>query len=310
VEIVDTQIHRPLPLAPWPQFDPYAGYPREGGDPLETGPSSAEAMAVGTELAIAAMEAVGVDAAMLYSDPEFCDVAVARHPGRIAAVHDHYDPDSIGDADAFARRVRETPGLLGLRLLPGIEYADGPILRLLTEGRWDPLLGAAARHGVPVVFFMPLRLPELAAVAARFDELRVIVDHCGMPALPIVPPGVEPLGSLPDLLALAELPNVAVKLTGLPVLAPGEYPFPAIWPVLEQLLEAFGPDRLLWGSDVHRVTGRVWEPPFRIPGHERVNYAELLGYLLHSTQLSVPEKELMLGASARRWFDWPAEAGA
>ena len=61
MEIVDTQIHRPLPLAPWPEFDPYAGYPREGGDPLATGPSSRAAMAVGVELALAVMEAVGVE---------------------------------------------------------------------------------------------------------------------------------------------------------------------------------------------------------------------------------------------------------
>jgi L-fuconolactonase len=306
VEIVDTQIHRPLPLAPWPEFDPYAGYPREGGDPLATGPSSAAAMAVGTELALAAMEAVGVEAALLYSDPEFCAVATARHPGRIAAVHDLYDPDAIGDPDRFADHIRATPGLLGLRLLPGIEYRDGPLLALLTEGRWDPLLGAAERHGVTVVFFAPLRLGRLAPVARRFPELRIVIDHCGMPAPPIVPLGGDPLETLPDLLALAEFGNVAVKLTGLPVLAPGEYPFPAVWPALHALLEAFGAERLLWGSDVHRVTGRVWEPPYRVPGHERISYAELVGYLLHSTEVGAAEKEQMLGAAARRWFDWPA----
>jgi L-fuconolactonase len=309
VEIVDTQIHRPLPLGPWPDFDPYAGYPRDGGDPLEAGPSSAAAMTVGTELAVAAMEAAGVDAALLYSDPEFCAVATARHPGRIAAVHDHYDPDAIGDADRFARELRATPGLLGVRLLPGIEYRDGPLLALLTENRWDPLLAAAERHGVPVVFFAPLRLGRLAPVARQFPELRIVVDHCGMPAPPIVPLGGDPLETLPDLLALAEFPNVAVKLTGLPVLAPGEYPFPGIWPVLNRLLEAFGAERLLWGSDVHRVTGRVWEPPYRVAGHERINYAELVGYLLHSEEVGPAEKEQMLGAAARRWFDWPAPEG-
>jgi hypothetical protein len=32
----------------------------------------------------------------------------------------------------------------------------------------------------------------------------------------------------------------------------------------------------------------------------------MVGYLLHSTVVGAAEKEQMLGAAARRWFDWPA----
>jgi L-fuconolactonase len=306
VEIVDTQIHRPLPLAPWPDFDAYAGYPRGGGDVLDMGPSSEIQLAVGVELAIAGMEAVGVDAAILYSNPDFCEAAVARHPARIASVYDYYDPAAVGNPDEFMRELRACPGLLGIRLLPGIDYAEKENLALLTDGHWDPVLAAAARHEVPVVFFIPTYLRHMHRIARQFPELRIVIDHCGMPAPPTAPFQDGLLGSLPELLALAEYPNVAVKLTGLPVLLPGSYPFPAIWPALHRMLESFEPERLLWGSDVHRVTGRVWMPPLHVAGFEEVNYSELVDYLLYTDEIGEEQKAIMLGGAARTWFNWPA----
>jgi hypothetical protein len=77
--------------------------------------------------------------------------------------------------------------------------------------------------------------------------------------------------------------------------------------VFHQLIDAFGPERLLWGSDVHRVTGRVWQPPLHVAGFADVNYAELLGYLLHTDELGEDDKETILGVAARSWFDWPRE---
>ncbi len=307
MEIVDTQIHRPLPLTPWPEFDAYAGYPRGGGDVLDTGPSSATQLAVGVELAVAGMEAVGVDAAILYSNPDFCEAAVARHPAKIASVYDFYDPATLGDPGEFMEDLRARPGLLGIRLLPGIDYAEKENLALFTEGHWDPVLAAAARHEVPVVLFIPTYLNQIHRIARKFPELRIVIDHCGMPAPPSSPMPDRLLDTLPELLALARYPNVAVKLTGLPVLLPGSYPFPAIWPALHRMLESFGPARLLWGSDVHRVTGRVWSPPLRVAGFADVNYSELVDYLLYTDQIGEAEKATILGGAARSWFNWPRE---
>ena len=306
MEILDTQIHRPLPVVPWPEFDSYAGYPREGGDVLEAEPSGPAQLRVGVELALAGMDAAGVDAAILYSNPDFGEVAVALHPRRIASVYDFYEPTDLGDPDDFMSALRERPSLLGIRLLPGIDFAEGRNLALFTEGGWDPALAAAERHGVPVVLFLPLRLPHVHRVAKKFPELRIVIDHCGMPAPPTAPPTDDLLATLPELLALAEHPNIAVKLTGMPVLIPDAYPFPKLWPALHRMLEAFGPERLLWGSDVHRVTGRVWHPPLHAPGFADVNYAQLVDYLLYSDEVGEAEKATMLAAAARHWFNWPS----
>jgi L-fuconolactonase len=305
IEVIDAQLHRPLPLAPWPEFDSYAGYPRKGGDVVEGEPSSEAALAVGVELLIAAMEAAGVDAGVVHSNPDFCEVAVARHPERLACVLDLYDPAALGDPGEFMAGLRAKPGHLGIRLLPGIDFGDGPNLRLFLDGAWEDTFAAAAEHGVPIEFFAPLRLALLDRVAREYPGLRVIVDHVGMPAPPTAPPFDDLLATLPELLALAVHPNVAVKLTGLPLLAPGDYPFPGVWPALRALLEAFGPGRLLWGTDVQRVTGRVWHPPLPTPGHERINYAELLDYLLYSEELDPEAKAAILGGATREWLGWP-----
>ncbi|HEY0318409.1 MAG TPA: amidohydrolase family protein [Solirubrobacterales bacterium] len=305
MEILDAQIHRPLPLVPWPEFDPYAGYPREGGDVLDTGPSGEIQLRVGVELALAGMEAAGVDGAIVYSHPDFCEAAVCRHPEKLASVYDFYEPGELGDPDAFMRELRARPGLLGIRLLPGIDYAEEHNLALLTDGHWDSVLLAAQRHEVPVVFFIPLQLRHIHPIARRFPELRIVIDHCGMPAPPTAPPLDDLLETLPELLALAEYPHVAVKLTGLPVLQPDPYPFAAIWPTLHRMIEAFGPERLLWGSDVHRITGGVWAPPLHVAGFADVNYSELVGYLLHTEEIGEADKATMLATAARSWFNWP-----
>jgi L-fuconolactonase len=309
LEVLDTQIHRPLPLVPWPDFDGYVGYPRDGGDVIDAGSARAQ-LDVGVELAIVAMEAAGVDAAIVYSNPDFCEAAVARHPGALASVYDFYHPRELGDADEFMRELRADPGLLGIRLLPGIDYAERENLALLTEGCWDSVFTAAQRHGVAIVFFIPLYLRHVHRLARDFPELRIVIDHCGMPAPPTCPPFSDLFETLPELLALGEYPNVAVKLTGLPVLQPDCYPFSRLWPKLHRMIEAFGPERLLWGSDVQRVTGRVWHPPLRTAGFEAINYSELVGYLLHTDELGESDKATMLGAAAREWFSWRREEAA
>jgi L-fuconolactonase len=301
-------VHRPLPRVAWPRFDPYAGYPREGGDVLTTGPSGADALDVGVELMAAAMEAVGVDAGIVYSNPDFCAAAVARHPGILAAVHDLYEPGDLGDPEAAMSRVAADPALLGIRILPGIDYAPGRNLALFTEGGWDRLFTAAEAHGVPFVVFIPLELRHVHRIARRFEGLKLVIDHCGMPAPPTAPMQEDNFATLPDLLELAAYPNVAVKLTGLPVLAAGgdAYPFPKLWPYLHRLLDAFGPGRLIFGTDAQRVTGRVWDPPLRVPGYEHVTYAELVDWLRRTDELGPTEKAQMLGAAARHWFAWPS----
>ena len=51
-----------------------------------------------------------------------------------------------------------------------------------------------------------------------------------------------------DLVALAQLDNVSVKTTAAPCYSTEAYPYPALHPFLRQLYDAYGPERLFWGS--------------------------------------------------------------
>ena len=55
------------------------------------------------------------------------------------------------------------------------------------------------------------------------------------------------------MLALARLPNVGVKLSGAPSTSSQPYPHRNIHGYLRQIVEAFGPDRCFWGTDITRM---------------------------------------------------------
>lgn len=75
------------------------------------------------------------------------------------------------------------------------------------------VLGAAARHGLPVNLSCKGRLAQVGQLAARNARTQLVVDHLGLeqPYHPPVPQ--NPFGELPKLLNLAQYNNVAVKVT-------------------------------------------------------------------------------------------------
>ena len=58
---------------------------------------------------------------------------------------------------------------------------------------------------------------------------------------------------LSDLLDLAKLPNVSCKATGAPSYSSAPYPFTNIHDHLHRIYDAFGPDRMFWGTDITRM---------------------------------------------------------
>ena len=92
-------------------------------------------------------------------------------------------------------------------------------------------------------------------------DVRILVDHCGRPNLELGP-------LQPGFAALCELGRSAravVKLSGLAKYSRMAFPYEDAWPYVRALVESFGLDRCLWGSD--------W-PFLRAP--ERLDYGPLL----------------------------------
>lgn len=106
------------------------------------------------------------------------------------------------------------------------------------------------------------QLPDVSDLAAAVPALPIVLDHLGKPAVGTAADPLRPAAAwLSDLRDLATHPQVSVKLSGLPAEA-GDFWSPAqVIPFLDAAAEAFGSDRLLWGSDwpVSAVNGAADE---------------------------------------------------
>ena len=258
----------------------------------------------GIDEAIAAMDAVGVEAAVLdvwppdtWTTPQgatrfdnrFAEAARARHPGRFAYVEriDSDDPE----VDDLMAAIAARQGAACVRI--------GDMDRLESGGH-DRLLAAARTHDVPVMAYVAGQHDAMLRAVRSFDEVQFIIDHCGMSVAESYGPGgfPEPASHYIDaLMPYAEHPNVAVKWAHAPRLSRQPFPYPDVREQLARVIDAFGAPRVMWGSD-YTVT------------RDHHTYAESLFSVRESPLLSTGDKEWVLGATLRRVLRWPAQRSA
>ena len=96
------------------------------------------------------------------------------------------------------------------------------------------------------ICFLPGQLPIACELAKACDNTKLILNHCGVPD--IAGAGLDPWRQ--DIKALAQIPNVICKLSGLMAYcAPGTSSLETIEPYVDHVLNCFGPNRMVWGSD-------------------------------------------------------------
>jgi predicted TIM-barrel fold metal-dependent hydrolase len=241
---------------------------------------------------VESMDAVGVDGAILVSpfslyryDPSYALEVYARHPSRFGLVKP-VDPADPAVADTIADWAA-TPGTVGIRLmLNNPDLSDDP-----ADAGLNRVLAAAARHSVPVNVLAWGRLDQARALAARNPETQLVLDHLGLrqPFEPPVP--AEPWSELPAVLALAEQPNIAIKISGACTLSQRQFPYEDIWDPLARIFDAFGLDRCLWGTDWTRavllLTFEQGVDAFRV-----------------TDRLSDDERTSLMGGNLTRVYNW------
>ncbi|MBT2444468.1 amidohydrolase family protein [Streptomyces sp. ISL-36] len=172
-------------------------------------------------------------------------LSVARDSGLVAGV--------VGWTDLTAPDV--AAALAALRALPGGEHLVG--MRHQVQSEPDPawLLRPDVRRGLKAVadadlaydlVILPHQLPAAGAAAAALPELTFVLDHAAKP--PVATGHVEPWAT--HLRAFARLPNTVCKLSGLLTEADWHtWTVRDLRPYADTLLDAFGPYRLMFGSD-------------------------------------------------------------
>jgi predicted TIM-barrel fold metal-dependent hydrolase len=238
--------------------------------------------------ALADMDAAGVDASLIVPPPWDPDgnalaLRAARlHPRRFA-VMGHlaaHDPRVAPSFDV----LRREPGMLGLR----VAFSQPATRPGLLEGTADWLWPLAAEARVPIAIFAPGLLGHVRDIAERHPRLKLIVDHMGLVTDTRDGEAFEPV--LAPLAALAQLPNVSIKLSSAPAYSSAPFPYANIDTYMRALVDMFDARRCFWGSDITRLPC-TW--------HQAVTH-----FTEHLSWLSEDDKALIMGRALCQWLSW------
>lgn len=179
---------------------------------------------------------------------------------------------------------KKQPHMLGIRMV----FNRGQSADWLQDGTADWFWDAAERYDIPVMAMAPNDVPKLGEIAERHPGLRLIIDHMGLNS---VLRG-KPLGpSVDNVIKLARLKNVAVKVSALPCYVDEPYPFPSLHPLLRRVVDAFGPPRCFWGTDL---------------SHLPCPYQQVVTLFTEEMKsLSGTELEWIMGRGLAEWLNWP-----
>jgi L-fuconolactonase len=273
--ILDSQVHayeRNHPGRPW--IGTLYGPPEVTGDQM-----------------VAAMDAVGVDGAILVSpfsmyryDASYAIEVFAAHPRRFRLVKP-VDPTDPAVVDTIADWAA-TDGTVGIRIFLRDNASTDP-----ADPAINRVLASAAQHSLPVNMACTGRLDQARQLAARNPNTRLVIDHLGLPQPHEPPPPAQPFADLPKLLALAAHDNVAVKISGACTLSHEPFPYKDIWGSLSRVFDAFGLNRCMWGTDWTRAVGML-------------TYEQGVEAFRVTDRLSDSERTALMGDALRQIYNW------
>lgn len=158
------------------------------------------------------------------------------------------------DAPARIRALAADPLLVGLRPMVHDIADDDWLLRPALA----PALAEMRSQGLVFdALVRPRHLPRLVRFAQDWPDLPVVIDHLAKPDIAAGPEGAGWEAWARDMAALAAMPRVSCKLSGMATEAGPDWDADRLRPFARLALELFGPERLLWGSDwpVLRLAG-------------------------------------------------------
>lgn len=226
-----------------------------------------------------------------FDAPQFLALAAAQNVTRSVYVESHFDPaiEETAAIDAFARAHGFPHAIVG-RVDPASPTLDADLAihqrsplfrgtRAMLNWDADPLLRATAdphvlqgpawragyaemgARGLSVeVMVTPAQLGHLAEVAGAYPETALIVGHAG---LPLRRSEAEDRAWREGMTALAAMPHVAVKISGLGMVD-HRWTVDSIRGIVEELIDLFSPARAMFASNfpvdgLHATYDRVWD---------------------------------------------------
>jgi predicted TIM-barrel fold metal-dependent hydrolase len=240
---------------------------------------------------VAAMDAVGVDGAVLVSpfsmygyDPSYALEVQQKHSGKFCLVRP-VDPNDPAVDETIADWAAK-PGAVGVRIMMREHVSTDP-----ADPGINRVLVAAAKHSLAVNLLCWGRLEQAAQMAARNADTRIVIDHLGLQQ-PFEPPApANGWADVPKVAALAAHPNVTIKISGACTLSREPFPYKDIWDPLGRLFDAFGLDRCMWGTDWTRAVNLL-------------TYAQGVEAFRVTDRLSDSDRDKLMGGTLSRVYDW------
>ncbi len=205
--------------------------------------------------AVAEMNSAGVDCAVIHPPSSlgeavnvYAEEAVRRYPDKFCILG-HMDL-LRPDRENIVANWRKRTGMLGFRFT----FNEPSQKTWWTDGSLDWFWTACQKQDLRVgLLASGANIAAFGNIARRYPDLKIHIDHIGRGGGRAGLKDDAIYADLPDMLALAKLPNVAVKLSGAPSTSSQAYPYKNVHGYLQQIVDAFGPERCFWGTDITRM---------------------------------------------------------
>ncbi len=277
---IDVQVHcyeRNHPGRPW--------HAVLAGPPEVTGPDM-----------IKAMDEVGVDGALLISvytmykwDASYAVSVHKQFPNRFALIKpvDSNDPKVGETIEEWAKM----DGTVAVRIMFTPEVSTDP-----AHPGINKVLATAGKCDLPVNLMARGRLDQVAELAKRHPDTTLVIDHLGLEQ-PMKPPAPqEPWVELPKLLALSTHKNIVVKISGACTLSHEPFPYKDIRKPVDQILNTFGLDRCMWGTDWTRAVNLL-------------TFKQGVDAFRAKDWLSDSDRATLMGGSLSKIYGWAPKKG-
>jgi len=201
--------------------------------------------------------AIHVSAEPYQDDTRYLEYTLQNAPAGLLkgiVLLDSIKPDTPSRLESLARKYPKQ--LLGMRI-HCLGPADAPFTtsgmirnRDLFHPQAKAVWKKAADLGLWIQpHIMPWFAPQIADLARQYSGVKVIVDHFGHAGVNgTATYGYADPREFELVAALSKVPNVVLKVSGLQYSSKMPAPHADLQPLIRRAFEAFGPDRLVWGS--------------------------------------------------------------
>jgi L-fuconolactonase len=163
----------------------------------------------------------------------------------------------------------------------------------LANGAYDWLWEDAERYHIPVMIHAADMRPTLEKILTRYPQLKLILDHMGLST--VIAREGRFTEAAENTVALARFPNVFAKLSSAPLHSREKYPFRDMHFYIRRIIDAFGPKRCFWGTDLSHML-------------HTCSYRDGVTLFTEALDLPAADLEWIMGRGLCESLGWPPPA--